>query len=92
MEATETRVDGLGYYLCCTEEVNGFEPCPFCGGEYQELYEAGVSWISVPTTYRYIVRCDCGAQIEGKAEVYPGDNKDGKMVDAAMYDWNRRAA
>lgn len=91
MEATETRVDGLGYYLCCSEEAPDFEHCPFCGGEYQEIYEAGASWISIPTTYRFIVRCDCGVQLEGSVEVYPSDNKYSRIVGAARCSWNERA-
>lgn len=90
MEATETRVEGLGHYLCCTEEVNGFEPCPFCGGGYQEIYKSD-DWIGSPMVYRYSVRCDCGAQLGGKVEAYPGENKDREVVDAAMYNWNRRS-
>lgn len=91
MEATGTLVEGMGYYLCCSEEAYGFDPCPFCGGEYQEIYEAGVNWMSIPKTCRYIVRCDCGARLDGSAEVYPGERQERAIVDAAQREWNRRA-
>lgn len=76
-------------FLVTSEEVFGFDPCPFCGGGYQEIYKSD-DWICSPTMYRYSVRCDCGAHMDGNAEVYPGENKHREIVDTARQKWNRR--
>ena len=91
MEATETLVEGLGYFLCCAEDARDFEPCPFCGGGYQEIYEAGVNWMTTPMTCRYTVVCDCGARLDGGVSVYSDETRAVKIVEGARGDWNRRA-
>ena len=91
MEMAKARVDGLGLFIASAEELFGFDPCPFCGGGKVGIYEAKVEWLPGRLCkYGFTLRCDCGVQLEGNVLVYPGEDKDGEVVEAARAVWNRR--
>ena len=86
-------VNGFGYFLCGSDEVPGFAPCPSCGEEDWELYEAGADWRGVAALYYWIAKCaSCGSQVPGKALVFPGEDKFVEIVEAAILNLNLRVA
>jgi hypothetical protein len=72
--------------------MNELKPCPFCGGNMQEIYETGVGASVDSFYYKYIVFCDCGAMMSGTAHVRSAKEVDRKSVisDHAKRTWNRR--
>ena len=76
-------------FICCAEDARDFEPCPFCGGGYQEIWETG-AWFGSPGERDFVVECECGGAMKSACKVYPYENAEERVVEAARRDWNRR--
>lgn len=85
-------MDRYGYFVANTVGKN-FKPCPFCGGEVQEIYETGVGAGAGSFYYKYMIFCcGCDAMMGGTAHVRSAADVDRNVVIAndAERMWNRR--
>ena len=83
----ETTMD----FIATTEDVSGLLPCPFCGSGYQEIWETGNDY-GIPNRQRFRVECECGAGLDSSCAVYPYENAEAIVAEAARREWNRRSA
>ena len=84
------RTDDHFSYIGDSTEILGFEPCPFCGETNLEVFETG-RFIGEPSTREFAVECACGVRLDSSCSVYPYENGDAVVAEAARRDWNRRA-
>jgi hypothetical protein len=84
------RTDDYCSYIGDSTEIPGFEPCPFCGETNLEVFETG-SFIGAPSSRDFAVECVCGARLDSSCRVYPYENAEANVIEAAKREWNRRA-